>query len=364
MHYLPTPFPDEHIASLIARSAENQGRLPYLLSGLAARKHLRYSPPRFVTSAAALSRALTGGEYDKKTLIRRFCIYPFFAPFLGTQARLGHLRGALRYENRGSNLSKAGSGRPQAPVTLRLCPACVQEEKDGRSNQPYYHRQHQLPGLDFCLRHHLQLREVGSRFNKNHLHSARTEVDKADANALSKAEVSLPPSLIAFLKEGIEFLFSRDCFRNGNPDWRGVYSECLRATNPQALQYKIDALMDKIEPDASAMLPKAFGPKGWLRPYSKRFVAQNGTTLPPIAHILIIYGLGLSIKEALKYATDGLWRCPIKLCSSFGQLSVTKIVRLTNLHVKCSACGCVFTIPRSTPLGAIGEAKYTLPSFA
>jgi TniQ len=359
MHYLPTPFPDEHIASLIARSAENQGRPPFLLSGLAAGKYRRYSPPRFVTSAAALSRDLTGGEYDKKSLIRRFCIYPFFAPFFNAQARVRHLRWALQYDNRGTSLSRSG-GRPRSPVTLRLCPACVEEEKYGRVKQPYYHREHQLPGLDFCLRHHLQLREVGSHFNDIHLHSARVAVDKADADALSEAKVNLPPNLAAFLEESIEFLFSRDCLRNRWPDWRKLYVECLTGTNPtmivakiDALMDKIDALMDKIEPDARAMLPKAFGPLGWLRAYSKRFLTINGTNLPPIAHILIMYGLGLPIREALQYATDGFWRCPLKVCSSFGQLSLTKIVRRTNLHVKCSACGCTFTIPRSTPLGTI-----------
>lgn len=153
--WFPTPYPDELFYSICARFQE-----------LAA-----YSSPRWVNEdlfgnsqitsvidlpchLGHLVSALPPGHHiTVDRLIDDHTLLPFCSPFLPAD-RIKRLRDVMRYGD-GKNVHKlAGMNRNSGriPNRLRFCPTCVKEDRT-RFGLTYWHRIHQLPGVEVCAVH-------------------------------------------------------------------------------------------------------------------------------------------------------------------------------------------------------------------
>lgn len=108
-------------------------------------------PSHLGNLAAKVTPILHGA--DEYSMIERHTLYPYFAPFLSTsQARF--LRKTMAGPSGGG--IKMGIGLVESRIgasdPLRMCPECVSDDI-ATVGRPYWHRAHQLPGVQACYIH-------------------------------------------------------------------------------------------------------------------------------------------------------------------------------------------------------------------
>lgn len=97
--------------------------------------------------------------YSVDELIDRHTHYPFYAPFLPHDRAL-----LVRNTMRGSGHNRVAehigisAARLKMSTHLRFCPACVEQDK-ANFGETYWHRIHQIPGVDVCHHHAVFLEE-------------------------------------------------------------------------------------------------------------------------------------------------------------------------------------------------------------
>jgi Tn7-like transposition protein D/TniQ len=150
----PDPYPDELLYSVFARFS---ARVRYpaeqsVLKDLFGTIHVAASVhfPGHLEYLTAALPAATG--YTSDYLIDNHTCLPFFEPFL-TKGRVRQVREQM-YKTGHSIyvlLGIVGSHIPQ-PRWLRLCPQCIVEDRQ-HYGECYWHRVHQVPGVEVCPIH-------------------------------------------------------------------------------------------------------------------------------------------------------------------------------------------------------------------
>lgn len=152
--YVPTPYPDELLFSILARwyhhlrreGMKRQTFERWLFSGQGRAQGLR-----FPTQLEALSQRVRGDpRYAVERLIDHHTLTPIWAPFMDT-SRWQALVATMRH----SGSMTVGQKRPQSPKTpreLRYCTECVEADLL-QWNETYWHRVHQAPGVSVCPYH-------------------------------------------------------------------------------------------------------------------------------------------------------------------------------------------------------------------
>lgn len=159
--HFPTPHPDELLYSLCARFSAR----------------VRYSSSKSViedlvgtTGATAtvdlpnnlgqLASALPAGSpLTAERFIKRHTLLPFFSAFLPPE-RVSQLEGDMRGGCGQAGYMRSGvmASRIPTPGHLRFCPVCIQEDV-WRVREAYWHRTHQVPGVEVCPTHGVFLEE-------------------------------------------------------------------------------------------------------------------------------------------------------------------------------------------------------------
>lgn len=160
------PYPDENAYSIISRMAM------YIVT-----------PSHYLTAATIFGRNRPLAQYVIKPLrksdlvrweldegeefYRRHVLehssYPVYASTLGRerlQSLLDVVGGEELENGREKYLTRALGCTWLRKNSLYYCPACAEEEL-ARYGEPYWHRMHQLPGVDVCLMHQLKLCNSG-----------------------------------------------------------------------------------------------------------------------------------------------------------------------------------------------------------
>lgn len=154
--YFPRPYPDELFFSRCARYAEWVGyptmKAVFLDLFGQAYQTLAIDFPRHLDAFIAALPSVYNETVDH--LIEQATLLPFYAPFLPAP-RVHALRQLIQGQN--SRVTSPGllgwlQNRSFRSPYLRLCLACVEEEKT-RYGEPYWHRVHQLPGVFWCPNH-------------------------------------------------------------------------------------------------------------------------------------------------------------------------------------------------------------------
>jgi len=178
----PDPYPDELLYSVCARYHD---RMMYFGSGYTTIQELFGSNSGVTidlpTRLAYLTTALPPGHrYTVDYLIDRHTLLPFYSPFLTTE-RVERIRSDMR-GNDGSAIHKIAGITPsniRTPDKLRYCLFCAESNKK-EYGEFYWHRLHQLPGIEVCPIHEVFLEEssayMRNRVNAKVLTSAEQEI--------------------------------------------------------------------------------------------------------------------------------------------------------------------------------------------
>jgi hypothetical protein len=158
LHPLPSWLPDETLFSLASRYHHLSGnRLAshtcHELFGHGQQGAQHDLPTRLTHFVSA-----TGGVLgDARTIIHRHTILPFFLHFIGEEKAEnaictleGRSLGGLKFQL-GLVTSRFRANHP-----LKACPVCMQHDH-GIHGTPYWHRDHQYPGVWICPTHGVPL---------------------------------------------------------------------------------------------------------------------------------------------------------------------------------------------------------------
>ena len=153
--HFPAPYPDELFYSMCARFSDRM-RYPSRSSvtndlfgdRVTVTVGLQAHLARFV------ARLPPGHPLEAERLIDGHSLLPLCAPFL-PQGRLGTLRQQMKRGSAYGISPRAGLWgitNVPAPLWFRFCPLCVEDDRECYG-ETYWHRIHQVPGVDICSIH-------------------------------------------------------------------------------------------------------------------------------------------------------------------------------------------------------------------
>lgn len=371
--FFTDPFTDELLYSACARFSD---RARYPNAALAV-KRLFGSPgaTAIVDLPSRINNLLSvlplNHKYTADRLIDEHTLAPFYAPFL--PIKRAHLLREDMKESKDFNPIKGRIGATassiKTPAWLRFCPMCEREDK---ANFPerYWHRVHQISGIELCLTHAVFLEDScapwhnpkipGKFFSaEKAIHTA--EPRHADPSIFSHA-IQLKLALdaewllnwhghtsdLTFLRERYyNLLLQRGlAYYNGNIKMYDLSEELVSFYSSDFLK-RLQCEIDNSY-------------KGWI------FGLVHTTTLEvaqhPLRHLLLITFLGLTAEEfftssdVFKPFGDKPWPCLNRASDHFGQLLIDEC-RVTDNLVKKKrgkpvgtfSCKCGFVYNRVGP---------------
>ncbi len=171
--HFPTPYPDELLYSICARFSN---RVAYSSS-----KAVLLEVLGSITASAVidlpnhLSHIITalpaGTSLTVDRLINQHSILPFFSSFMPSE-RVRQIRKDMRTSGGPAAHMRSGvmASRIPTPERLRYCPVCKNEDEK-KFGESYWHRVHQLPGVDACSIHEIFLENsyVSRKSGRKHL---------------------------------------------------------------------------------------------------------------------------------------------------------------------------------------------------
>lgn len=214
--FFPDPYPDEPLYSVCARY---QDSVQYPSKSSVARELLGNGNAAAVIGLPwcldnLIAALPPGHRYTIENLINHQTLLPFYNPFLPV-AQKNRLVQDMR-GSRGTGLyQRLGFFRAgiQFPAWLRFCPICV-EVDEHQFGECYWHRLHQVPGVEVCPTHSVFLEN--SNVSAQH-HLPRCEFVSAERGTKTTTPTELnlkDPGHAAFVRiaHDAAWLLSQHCW--------------------------------------------------------------------------------------------------------------------------------------------------------
>jgi Tn7-like transposition protein D/TniQ len=371
IHCFPSPLPGELLYSVCARYSDR----------------MQYSDKQFlnqelfgdknVTTVLDLPTHLNhlisvlppGYGYTAERLIDEHTLLPFYAPFLPLQ-RVQIIREQMVFFDALSIHNRSGIAPTivRRPNWLRFCPLCVQED-DLKFGEPYWHRLHQLSGVEVCPIHHvfLELSKAPARNHSNcsEYFSAQQAIvltiprplDLSDSNQqvllaiAHDATILLSQSGIVSDFESLHNRYIRLLANSGLATYNGAVhiGQLVREFKQYYSPELLSLLQCQVDENKRS---------NWLSHIVKSL--NRNRVNHPLRHLLLIQFLGYTVEEwnklpkHLDFFGSGPWPCLNYTCEFFRQLSIqechlnyrtTHGGRLTGTF----SCSCGFTYIRTGP---------------
>jgi hypothetical protein len=370
--WFPTPYPDELFYSICARYKE-QADYPSHYSAnedLFGHKSI-YAGIVLPTHLERLVSSLPSGHHlTADRLIDNHTLLPFYSYFSLTD-RIKRMRYEMRHSNgsRIYRLSGIYAFSVNTPEFLRFCSACVKEDRS-RFGCTYWHRVHQLPGVDVCPDHAVFLQKSLARAG-GHI----------SWQGYAPAEHEVSDSLTRFidpLNSGHAVLLSiaqdaKWLLLNGNTpcDSMALIDRYLIFLSDRGLAVMsgkvkakklLRALKEHYTSDILRILQSDFdekNPTSW--PAKMLNKMREGKGNHPLRHFLTMRFLGHSVQSFFKVSAKqqpfgtGPWPCLNRICSQYKKLCITETefvyrrvysqgIRPVAIF-KCGGCGFTYNRP-------------------
>jgi Tn7-like transposition protein D/TniQ len=308
-----------------------------------------------------------GHKYTIDFFIDQCTLLPFYAPFL-PQDRFHRLKEQM-IEGHGQALHRRlgiGWNSLLSPRWLRYCPVCLEEDRKSFGER-YWHRLHQVPGVEICLIHKTFLENsaipIRSTFAKHDLVSA----ERALRISAPRTAVTSPffNSLMSVAQD-TSYLLEHPQSSPGNLFFTKQYQCLLMRRGFMTLGGQIrtygllKAFIDYFPPELLKLLHcemKQVNPNNsWL---SRLFHFSNEVS-HPVQHLLAIQFLGSNVETFFNQNLtvsppfgDGPWPCLNPACRHYRKKHI--LICQIREHVGEShiagkfACNCGFIYSRSGP---------------
>ena len=162
--YLPDPYPDELLYSVVARhlawTGENRWR-GSVMDAFASRKPFSADVP----SDLSRLEQHAGAAFAFQIVVKRLTLFPYYTAYTD-ETRKRSILHALQVGDRKSVRTKLGlTGRTRsgAPRYFRYCQQCRDADLSAYG-ETYWRRAHHLKGVLFCVEHATPLVETSEEF--------------------------------------------------------------------------------------------------------------------------------------------------------------------------------------------------------
>lgn len=153
--WLPKPYPDELIGSVIARGRFRSGlQLKPFLRCVFGKGRNSYA---FLMAGDAVRLGRLTGLAPEE-LLARHTVLPYAISFMSCAEKQKHWARALNPAPLEKAVSALTHNVSIGVPFRRICPTCIEDDL-ARYGEAYFHRAHHLPGLLICLTHRVRLRD-------------------------------------------------------------------------------------------------------------------------------------------------------------------------------------------------------------
>ena len=298
--------------------------------------------------------------YDADGLINQHTLLPLYAPFLPVK-NYQRLREAMRGGGYRTTYLIAGitAGRVRPPLHLRSCPCC-DAENINNYGETYWHRVHQVAGVEVCPVHNVFLQDssalrINSK-NRHEFHSAQQAVRSESIQRVDPANRS--HGLLAAIAKNAAGIMERLRLPAGSAALRERYFDRLKSRGfltvggSVRVQELRDALVEFFPAPMLTLLQSDLPDKpggGWLAPMFSLRERINA----PLRHLLLLTFFGDTADSIFDTSAGGHptaeragYPCLNALCPDHGQPLIksletrrTKDRRRTLTLYRCPTCG-------------------------
>ncbi|MED1850078.1 TnsD family transposase [Brevibacillus agri] len=359
---LPTAYEDELLYSLLARCRIRNGTLSHKAFLLDAFGHKGISASVLLPSGIdnLVSNLPPGSTITADQLISQHTIFPLLTAFLSPQQMDKVYEGMKSMDGKGIYAS-AGILTSSIKLNshLRFCRQCNLSDKS-MYGEYYWHRIHQIPGLDICMKHEEWLHDSKVPTNQlnKHVYIPPNEENCKVDSVLTKTPLALLEKY-RFLNKNINILLN-NTFTNRPFEWFGqFYVSKLQNMGYASQNGRVDQI--RLQQDfvsfygielLKLLQSDLTGNHHWLSDIT-RFHRKSFSFL---RHLLLLNFLDVSLeeifyrKESFKPFGDPPWLCLNPAAEHYKQKVVTDMTLTTCNKTKTLigtfACSCGFVYTR------------------
>lgn len=310
----------------------------------------------------ATRTSTVNGWIDEGTLL------PFHTAFMPTGAR-EDARAAMRGEAQGLHARLGlAAFKVRPPERLRFCPDCL-SAMEAAGLDPWWRRDHQLPGVCVCPVHGTVLRvsDVAPAEERHAYVAATRVVCRDDATLAIERPGQADAALLADLARRAAALLSRSPPARDTVEIMAGYRSRLAEVGLMRSRRKVDhaallAAFRKRWRGVTELIPGMELADDPARSWLSGLVRNGRRAAPALQHVMLTAMLeGLPAAEADQPFGPGPWPCRNPVAGHWGM----DVIR--DVHIRrdrgtlygdfACACGYLYTRARS-PQGVIGEPKY------
>lgn len=299
-------------------------------------------------------------SYDADALIDQHTLLPLYAPVLPVM-NYQHLRKSMQSDGYRRTYLIAGiaAGRVRPPLHLRSCPCC-DAENINNYGETYWHRAHQVAGVEVCPVHNVFLQDsnvlrINSK-NRHEFHSAQQAVRPGMVQPVDPANRS--HRLLATIAKNAAGMMEKLRLPTGSTAVRERYFDRLKSRGfltvggSVRVQELRDALVEFFPAPMLTLLQSDLPDKpggGWLAPMFSLRERINA----PLRHLLLLTFFGDTADSFFDASAGGHptaeragYPCLNALCPDHGQALInnletrrTKDRRRTLTLYRCPTCG-------------------------
>lgn len=378
LSFFPTPFPDELFYSLCARYHESSSNkiASWTMDDLFGKEQVAISfhLPMYLNNLQQnlLSDSLLNADF----LMEKTTLFPFYKLFL-LKERIDKVIHHMKNEgtrNGGIRITAGIVGNNIPTINrLRFCPLCIHDDEE-KFGEPYWHRSHQIAGVDICHIHNVELKESGVQDGiANNLTTLHHEL-KSYEDAIVIANDN---SILYKISQEVYYILNNQIPNLELVQFKEKYISNLQklglATPSKNIRHK--EFLNEFEQFYGKGLLKGFGinkPENNKSYWLIKLLKNEPKTIHPIYHILLINFLGLTIEDFFdndekeyKPFGEGPWICLNPIAEHFHQ----KVIYEVDIHIQPNTklplgtfrCSCGYIYTRKGP-DKSEKDKYTKTS--
>lgn len=149
----PDFYPDELVYSVLARYYTQSGYMRYTFAAedLFQAKTVRPDPD-FVNLYTSYTLEMLTRKMSMEDVILKHTMFPYYGRFLNKERRNQAFQALVKMQGNYHNLLPMQKSKDGRKRYLRYCPVCVKEDRE-KYGETYWHRIHQMIGIEVCPRH-------------------------------------------------------------------------------------------------------------------------------------------------------------------------------------------------------------------
>lgn len=335
--FFNTPYPDELFYSICARFHKRNGNVyeKATIEDLFSSRSITASA--FLPSGinALIANMPPFANYTAEQFIFNHTLYPFYSAFLPPKQAEQIYQSML--SNDGKDIYvRSGINASDIPQikSLRFCKQCFESDM-AKYGEPYFHRLHQISGIECCLEHFTPLYNSsvltsGGGKHRFEFPSNKNCVANEETNVLSDIPNKVRENYIAHLKELTPLVINllNERYENKELKWFGEkYTNALITKGLAYFSKRVkqddwrEFYLEKYERSVLDIFHSSLTCKGdWL----SMIVQKHRKSFHPIRHLLIMSALDISLKELFNEEIGSPfvpppWPCLNPVCDSYKQ---------------------------------------------